>query len=136
MNTQVLGSVQSPGQWKFPKVEKSKRGNGHFLVKKGLTGGNARKVLLGLEPLIRCSFAEAHDECPWDQDESAPRLENEWKQTQWLELAGHATPVIIELEREEDWSDDCIWSYHANTARFMHCYCDLHPDSPLLPTFT
>ena len=129
MNMQVLGNVDSPDQWKFPKVEKAKKGGGYFLTKKGITGGNARKALLGLEPLICCTFAEAHDECAWEQDESAPRMDNELKKTQWLELAAYARPVIIELDRDEDWTDDQIWEYHANTARFMHCYCDLLPDS-------
>ena len=110
MNTQVLGTVQSPGQWKFPKVEKAKRGNGHFLVKKGLTGGNARKVLLGLDKLIACTFLSQFDELPSDPAQNV-RADNALHQQEWMTLWKYAVPVITDLEREDDWTDEQIWAY-------------------------
>ena len=63
MNTQVLGTVMAPKQWKYPTVKKLKDGSGYSLVKKGMTGGNSRKVLAGMPKLIAIAFAEEHDEC-------------------------------------------------------------------------
>ena len=127
MNTRVLGSEESPGQWVFPKVAKNKRSGGYHLVKKGLTGVNAKKTLLGLHHLVRCTFLPEHDEKSWDGDDV--RMANAVREVEWLEMVGCAVPVVQDLEREEDWSDDQIWEYHSNTARLMQCYCDLLPEN-------
>ena len=129
MRTEVLGHPESRGQWKYPEIKKSKKvGGGHYCVKKGLTGANARKVLLGLDKLMCCTFSEQFDELPTEPDDNV-RVRNALHRQEWLMLWGHAVPVITELDREDDWTDQQIWAYHAHCALFMHRHCDILPDT-------
>ena len=39
-------------------------------------------------------------------------------------VVGHAVPVVQDLERVEDWSDEQIWECHGNTAMLNGtCQC-------------
>ena len=85
MNTRVWGMAESPGQWVFPKVAKNKCGGFH-LAKKGLTGGNTRKTILGLEHLVRCTFLPQHDESSWEDEDV--RMANALKEVERMVANG------------------------------------------------
>ena len=124
MNEQVVGTATSPGHWKFPATTKAKKGGAVKLLKKGLTGRQAKKVLHGMKGVASFVFSSAFDE-ESDSVENT-RMDNAILETQWHDLMDTTIPLLEAMDRTEDWTDEQIWSFHALCSLFMTRYCDLN----------
>ena len=64
-----------------------------MLVKKGMTGGNSRKVLAGMPKLIAIAFHPDHDETSSDPTSPTTRMDNLVKEQEWLAVAACSSRI-------------------------------------------
>ena len=121
MRTQVLGTPQAPAQWRFPEVLAipASKGGGTKLGRTGMSGRNAKKILVGLRSLVDVAFSGEFDDSRKEKKE-AGRIK-----ALWYKLLDAAVPMIQSLDRKGDWTDEEIFIFHSMCCLFMVTYVEM-----------
>lgn len=117
VNEKVLGGNGKSSQWKFPLKDDGKQ-----IEARLMTNVQSRKCIEGLKLAIDVLHSPELDQTSLTPQQT--RLDNERLSDEWHQLLDICAPMLQNLRRHEDFTDDDIDTTHQQMAAFMSTHVD------------